>query len=164
MAIDKELFLNAMGKFASGVTVITSENEGSVCGLTANSFTSVSVEPPLVLFCADLDSRTCMQLSRHETGFTVNILGEDQQQLSNKFANPELTIEERLEGEAYRSTDAGGPIFEESLVWLECELQEQFEGGDHIIYLGKVLRGNVNEGMKPLLYYEGQYGTFSTDD
>jgi flavin reductase (DIM6/NTAB) family NADH-FMN oxidoreductase RutF len=164
MAIDNDLFLNVMGKFASGVTVITSEDEGSVCGLTANSFTSVSVEPPLVLFCADLDSRTCMQLSRHGTGFTVNILGEDQQQLSNKFANPELTIEERLEGETYRSAETGGPIFEDSPAWLECELEDKHESGDHIIYIGKVLRGDVRGEMKPLLYYEGQYGTFSSDD
>lgn len=165
MPITGDTFRQIMGTFASGVTVITAEHNDEIQGLTANSFTSVSMDPPLVLFCAAEDSRTNELLEENpRVGFTVNILAENQEELSNRFANPGLTMEERLDGKEYEHRNVGGPVFEKTLAWLECERESEHVEGDHIIYVGRVIDGALQRDARPILYYQGDYGQFKLFD
>ena len=150
-------FRHALGQFATGVTVVTAARApGQVHGMTANSFTSVSLRPLLILICVAHQAQL-LPLIQKEKRFGVNILREDQQALSEYFAqtveDPE--IERRL-GVHYRWTETGIPLLADALTHLACNVVSEHVAGDHTVFIGQVESLDVGEG-KPLLYIRGDY-------
>jgi flavin reductase (DIM6/NTAB) family NADH-FMN oxidoreductase RutF len=157
--IDATEFRRVMGHFSTGVAVVTTRTgEGRPCGLTVNAFTSVSLDPLLILICIEreADSHACIS----EAGvFAVNVLDEDRgESLARRFAT--WGIEDKFRGVAYRPGDTGAPVLEDALAWLDCRVAEALPGGDHTIFLGEVLAAGAREGT-PLVYYRGGYGRFT---
>ncbi|MBX5437295.1 MAG: flavin reductase family protein [Alicyclobacillaceae bacterium] len=152
-AFDSMEFRRALGCFATGVTVITTPtDEGAVHGMTANAFTSVSLEPPLVLVSVDRKTRT-HGLIASSGRFAVNILREDQAPVSQHFAGkPNPDVEQGL---AYAWYD-DIPYLEDCLASLACKLWASYDGGDHTLYLGEVLNIVVRDG-DPLLFFRSKY-------
>ncbi|WP_173153337.1 flavin reductase family protein [Phytohabitans suffuscus] len=134
-----------LGRFVTGVTVVTARVAGSFLGLTANSFTSVSLEPPQVLFCVHSSSRARDGLQR-AAGFAVNILGADQEQISRQFA---ATDSDRFTGVDVRPGRTGAPILTDAVAFLECRRVAEMTGGDHLIVLGEVLEFGVLSDRAP---------------
>jgi len=158
-AVTSELFRRAMGHFATGITVVTVEREpGQVHGMTANSFTSVSLQPPLVSICVDEDSRL-LSFLKTQRRFGVSILKDSQQAISEHFATGEQGPEAdaRL-GIRFRWTASGIPVLEDALAHFTCNVVSEFQAGDHTIFLGEVESAEFAEGQ-PLLYFRGQYRT-----
>jgi flavin reductase len=156
-SLDPIVFRRVAGTFATGVTVITVERDpGIVHGMTANSFTSVSLDPLLVLVCVDHDARL-FTLLKSQRRFGVSILRDDQQALSEYFAKLEHSSEEhgRL-GILYRWTSTGIPLLEGTLAELACNVVAEHSAGDHTIFLGEVESMESHEGQ-PLLFHRGQY-------
>lgn len=153
MAIEKTELRRIMGHFATGVTVITTASKaGQIFGLTANAFTSVSLVPPLCLVCVDKNAESYPAFQ--ELGsFTVNILADDQEELSRRFA---VSGGDKFTGVAHRLGANGAPILQNVLGYLECKIISAHEGGDHTVYLGEVEQAETREG-KPLLFYRGGY-------
>ena len=147
-------FRKICGQFATGVTVLTTTSNGEVHGITVNSFTSVSLDPPLILFCIDKKARFNTPLTA-EKSLAINILSEEQQEISNRFANPSMTSEERFSGLQFLS-DYANPVFDDNVGVLTAQLQKTHDGGDHWIYIAKVIEGQSFAG-NPLLYYSGSY-------
>ena len=153
MPIEKNQLRQVMGHFATGVTIITTVNkEGQLHGLTANAFTSVSLEPPLLLISVDKKAESWPAFEESKV-FTVNILGDDQEGLSRKFA---VSGGNKFEGVAYRRGANGAAILEGALAFIECTLYAAYEGGDHSLYLGEIQEAAVREG-KPLVFFRGGY-------
>jgi len=150
-------FRTALGRFASGVTVITVDtSEGVVHGMTANAFCSVSLRPPLVLVCVDHLAETYLHLHERRQ-FGVSILREEQEALSEFFADPERNPDAgyRL-GIHYRPMKSGIPVLDNALGNLDCSVVSVHESGDHTIFVGEVREVSVSEGA-PLLYFRGRY-------
>lgn len=153
MPVDKDEFRTALGRFASGVTVVTTrDKEGQPRGLTVSAFTSLSLEPPLVLICIG-KSIALHQVLVEAGGFVVNVLSDKQESLSRRFASREP---DKFAGIAYREGLENVPVLDDVLVALECRKQSAFDGGDHTILVGEVEATHVGEG-KPLLYFRGGY-------
>jgi flavin reductase (DIM6/NTAB) family NADH-FMN oxidoreductase RutF len=153
MAIDPRELRNVMGHFATGVTIITTRDmAGKPFGLTANAFSSLSLDPPLVLICVDkkVDCYACFDQSRV---FVVNILSEGQDQLSTRFATKGI---EKFEGVAVRQGNLGVPLLEGAVAHIECTLTSTYEGGDHTIYVGEI-QSVAASGDRPLLFFKGKY-------
>jgi len=156
--VTPDQFRAALGRFATGVTVITVPTaEGGVHGMTANAFCSVSLRPPLVLVCVDQLAETYLHL-RERCCFGVSILREDQEALSEFFADPERNPEAgyRL-GITYRPMSSGMPVIVDTLAQLDCSVVAAHAAGDHTIFVGQVNEVSVYEGS-PLLYHRGRYG------
>lgn len=145
-----------MGQFATGVTVITTQSGGQFFGFTANSYTSVSLEPPLILFCLHKDSQGCSIFLENQV-FAVNILAHDQMLVSNGFATRELSIEDRFQLVAHQPGKTGSPILEGAMGYLDCRLSSSLESGDHIIFIGEVLDMGLDPNKRPLVYFQGAY-------
>ncbi len=153
MEFDTRELRNTLGCFATGVTVITAAPDGyAALGMTVNSFASVSLDPPLVLWSLDRESDTFSAFEA-ATHYTVNILTEAQQDLSNRFAK---SNNHHLGDLACEIGDNGCPIIPDTLAVIECEIRDRVAGGDHIILIGRVLRFEKKEG-KPLLFALGGY-------
>jgi flavin reductase (DIM6/NTAB) family NADH-FMN oxidoreductase RutF len=150
-------FRLALGQFATGVTVITAARApGRVHGMTANAFTSVSLDPPLVLVCVNENAQLLPLVKQHKR-FGVNILKDDQQALSEYFACSEENDEtERALGIRYRWTDTGIPLLEDALVHLACNVVASHVVGDHTVFIAEVESTEVYDG-EPLLYLRGNY-------
>ncbi len=157
MAIDAAELRRVLGQFSTGVTVVTTRHEGVPQGMTANSFTSVSLDPPLVLFCADKRARSGMVVGSAGS-FAVNILAEDQRHLSDLFAG-KGTDEERsaLLAEIGLAAVTGAPILPGTLGWLDCRLDRAIDAGDHVVYFGEVVAAGAGDPGEPLLYFRGSY-------
>lgn len=158
MAIGPDEFRHVVGHFASGVTVVTTwDAEGRPTGLTASAFTSVSLDPPLVLVCIDRKAQSypAMQGSGR---FAVNILAADQEAFSKQFA---LSGGDKFDGIAWSTGPGGLPLISGSLAALECHTLHAYPGGDHTIFVGRVeaVQAHVAE---PLLYYRGKYHQLGT--
>ncbi len=148
-------FRRALGCFATGVTVITVRDEGGKPrGMTANAFSSLSLEPPLVLVCVDHRSDTFPVIGS-ASAFAVNILGEDQRELSQRFARKG---EDKFEGVAHHVGHCGAPVIDGALAVIECLVEEAHEAGDHTIFIGSVQRVEHGPG-KPLLFFRGNYAS-----
>ena len=143
-------------KFCTGVTIVTTKNQDGVHGLTVNAFTSVSLDPPLILICIRENGLSHSTLCECE-GFVVNILSEGQKELSDRFANPALDSEQRFRDLSFQVSENGVPILAGNLGHLECRVVNQFEGGDHTIFIGQVERADFSAGKRPLLFYESGY-------
>ena len=156
-SLSSELFRRVMSSFPTGVTVVTVEREpGKVHGMTANSFTSVSLDPLLILVCVDQNAQL-LSLLKLQRRFGVNILRSSQQALSEHFAKPHpLPEEERQLNVQFEWTPSGIPLLAGSLAQLSCNVAAQYMAGDHTVFIGEV------EGMRegdgdPLLYHRRRY-------
>ena len=153
MAVDAREIRNVMGHFATGVTVITTKDTtGKPFGLTVNSFTSLSLNPPLVVVCVDktVDCYSCFDDSKV---FAVNVLNEDQEELSRRFATKGI---EKFEGIPWRMGENGSPLLDGVIGAIECKVAHSYEGGDHTIFLGEISSATAN-GDRPLLFFKGNY-------
>jgi flavin reductase (DIM6/NTAB) family NADH-FMN oxidoreductase RutF/ubiquinone/menaquinone biosynthesis C-methylase UbiE len=157
MAIDAAELRRVLGQFATGITVITTVHDGVPQGMTANSFTSVSLDPPLILFCADKRARAGMLVG--DAGFfAVNVLRDDQRHLSDLFAGRGTDEERRAALEAIGTpTATGSLILPNVLGWLDCRVKQVIDAGDHVVFLGEVVAASSSTGGSPLLYYRGSY-------
>jgi flavin reductase ActVB len=153
--IDHDLFRAVLGRFASGITVITARDEqGTPHGMTVSAFSSLSLSPPLILVCIANDATMAPLIARTDT-FAVNILSAGQEAVSRRFAGK---VDDRFAGIGYHEGDLGAPILEEVLAWMQCRIVARHEAGDHVIVVGQVEQASAIEG-KPLLYYRGGYAT-----
>ena len=160
MSIDVRAFRHTVGQFATGVTVIAAETDGCLRAMTANSFTSLSLDPPLVLFCVG-KATNLGELIRSTAGFSVNILGQDQQDLSTYFAGgwkppapPPFSF----------ASWEGGPLLDGCAAAIGCAVDAIHEGGDHWIVIGRVLAlYRSHPARRPLVFCQGQYATLEVN-
>jgi 3-hydroxy-9,10-secoandrosta-1,3,5(10)-triene-9,17-dione monooxygenase reductase component len=154
VTIDPLVFRSVLGHFATGIVVVTATHEGRPYGMAVNSFTSVSLNPPLVAFCAARDSRTWPHL-RGAGRFAVNILREDHEDLSRRFG---ARGAKRFEAGVWGETPSGQPVLDDALAWIDCEIERIVPAGDHEMVLGRVRTlSEASDGGRPLLYYRGAY-------
>ncbi len=157
MSVSSEEFRTALSRFASGITVVTTRDEnGRFTGLTVSAFCSVSLEPPFVLVCIEKSAAGSSAISASGI-FAVNILSEDQGSLSDHFASQ---IDDRLRGNDYSIGELGLPLLSNCICNLECELKQEYDGGDHMIFVGKVESSIVTDG-DPLVYFRSGYRTLA---
>ncbi|MEN8183033.1 MAG: flavin reductase family protein [Myxococcota bacterium] len=148
-------FRRALGCWATGVTIVTSRAAGRVHGMTVSAFASVSLDPPLVLVCADKTSDTYAVIA--EAGaFAVNVLAEGQEKLSDRFASKK-DEHRRFEGLETRKALTGAPLLPGALVGLDCRLVATHEAGDHVIYVGQVEAIEDASESEPLIHFRGGY-------
>jgi 3-hydroxy-9,10-secoandrosta-1,3,5(10)-triene-9,17-dione monooxygenase reductase component len=153
-ALDARAFRAALGAFVTGVTIITTANaDGTPTGLTANSFNSVSLDPPLVLFSLGLDS-TSLDAFRQAEWWAVHVLSAGQESLSNQFARREGN---KFQDVPYSTGPGGTPLLDGFAARFICRAAFEYEGGDHAIFLGEV-REFEQAGLPPLVYHQGRYG------
>src|SRR3974390_644807 len=158
--IDPRDFRNALGTYATGVTIITAAGAGGKpYGLTCNSFASVSLLPPLVLWSLGIFS-TSMDVFRNASHFAVNVLGVSQQALANKFAK---SSEDKFAGVDWKPGLGKAPLLAESVANFQCRAVNRYYGGDHVIFLGAVEAYSHNR-REPLLFARGGYGRFVAAD
>ena len=143
----------ALGNFVTGITVITTRSEGELHGLTANSFSSVSLEPPLVLFSL---SRTadCFDAFERTEAFAVNVLRSDQEALSSRFATKNV---DKWTHVGWRPGYGDCPLLDGAVATFECRVTARHEGGDHVIYVGEVVEFAHHPGAEPLAFLRGRY-------
>lgn len=156
MAFDRNELRRVMSHFATGVTVVTThDGQGRCYGLTANAVCSVSLDPPLILVCVDkcAESHPAFELSQ---AFVVNILGEGQEEISQRFA---VSGGEKFVGLACRNGGTGAPILDGALAHVECRVVAAHEAGDHTIYVGEVESAETaaTADGRPLLFFRGRY-------
>ena len=160
MSIEPRDFRDTVGCFATGITIITTiDADGSPIGLTANSFSSLSLDPPLVLFCLD---RKVASFDAFKAGgnFAVNILSTGQQDVSNRFAK---SGPEKWDGVTFDTWGTGSPILPGCLANMECNVSSISEGGDHVIVIGEVVQmERASADAMPLLYYRGSYSNLTS--
>jgi flavin reductase (DIM6/NTAB) family NADH-FMN oxidoreductase RutF len=153
MPIDKQEFRRVLGHFAAGVTIVTTiGDDGAPDGLTATAFTSVSLEPPLVLVCVDKGSESHPHFHASRV-FAVNFLAHDHEHLSRRFA---VSGGDKFGDLPRRTGVTGAPLLAEALGHLECRAVDVVEAGDHTIFIGQVEGADAREG-EPLLYFRGAY-------
>lgn len=155
--VDKETYRSVMRNFAIGVTIVTSAQDGVPHGMTATAIASVSLEPTLVLFCAEKTTRTHEMICQSKV-FAINFLREGMNELSDRFAGRIGSEDERFDDLEYHSGQTGAPILKDSIGWLECRMIECYDGGDHSIFLGEVVDGAAGEG-DPLVFFRGNYAS-----
>lgn len=153
--LDPRALRDAFSAFTTGVTVVTAmAPDGAPLGFTANSFSSVSLDPALLLVCLARTSRNFDSITRG-TGFAVNILAEDQREISNTFARP---VADRFAAVSWRPGPAGSPILDGTAAWFDCRMHQIVEAGDHAILVGRIV-GFANSGRNGLGYARGSYFT-----
>ena len=153
MTLDPDTFRSVLGRFASGITVVTTRDvDGRDAGLTVRAFSSVSLHPPLIQVCVDQAASvySVMAASDH---FGVSILAAEQEALSRRFADPES---DRFDGIGYGRGEHGVALLDDALVHLECDVIARHEAGDHTVVICAVERAAAFDG-RPLLYYRGGY-------
>jgi 3-hydroxy-9,10-secoandrosta-1,3,5(10)-triene-9,17-dione monooxygenase reductase component len=150
-------FREVLGRFATGVTVVTSLSNGRPVGMTAQSFASVSLSPPMVLFCPAKTSRAWPLMA--EAGFfCVNFLAEDQEELSVRMATK---ADEKFEGVAWSPSKSGAPLLDGVLGHVDCTVHAVHDAGDHYVVIARVQALELGDDGAPLLYYKGGYGGFT---
>ncbi|HEY2853125.1 MAG TPA: flavin reductase family protein [Gemmatimonadaceae bacterium] len=151
--IDTDTFRAALGRFASGITVVTArDDEGRDHGMTVSAFCSVSLEPSCVLVCIGHEA-SMHELMLRVKHIGINVLATDQEALSRRFADPES---DRFDGVGYTRGENGVALLDEALVHLECKVVARHEAGDHTVVISAVERAAAYDG-RPLLYYRGGY-------
>ena len=145
-----------LGHFATGVTVVTATVDGQAVGLAVNSFTSVSLDPPLVAISISTRSSTWPRVREVGT-FCVNILSEDQEAVSRAFAARTPT---RFAGIGHQPSPSGAPILTGVLAWIDCSIEAEHLAGDHVIVVGRVRDLAVAREHRPLVFYRGGYGRY----
>jgi flavin reductase (DIM6/NTAB) family NADH-FMN oxidoreductase RutF len=149
----------AVGVFTTGVTVVTTcDDSGTRYGLTANSFASVSLEPPLVLFCVSHQAPSLdgFHRSRH---FAINVLASDQEEIAKRFARP---ADDKFSGLDWRVGIFGAPLLDRCIAHIECTFEHHYPSGDHDIVIGRVHRVRTYQG-EPLIFHRSRFGTVVSD-
>ncbi|MFD2262386.1 flavin reductase family protein [Lacibacterium aquatile] len=155
LSFDSLGFRQVLGQFATGVAVMTARDDAERgIGVTVNSFTSVSLDPPLVSFCLDRSALSFAAFTGAET-FAVNILASDQQDVSQSFARS--IGEDKFAGVVCEVDDHGAPLIKGCLAWLSCKRHAIVEAGDHVIIIGEVYHLSMGHPASPLLYFRGKY-------
>ena len=150
--LDSKFLRKTLGKYSTGVTIVTSiDNDGIPIGMTVNSFTSVSLEPALVLWRIDKKQPSYRSFMNAE-GYAVNILSKDQNNLCYKFASQ---LEDKFENIDWKTSENGFPLLKNSLAWFDCKKWNYYSGGDHQILVGEVTSFDSFE-LEPLTYWNGQ--------
>ncbi|MGH9184344.1 MAG: flavin reductase family protein [Acidimicrobiales bacterium] len=158
-ANDEARFRHVLGHFASGVTVITALDDGAPVGLAVGSFTSLSLDPPLVLFCPGKTSTSWPRIEATGT-FCVNVLAEDQEVVCRTFA---AKGEDKFATIGWRPAPAtGAPVIDGVLAWIDCQIERVDEGGDHWVVIGRVRDLGVEREHGPLVFFRGGYGQYES--
>ena len=159
--ISVRAFRDALGHYASGITVITGIDAQGPIGFTCQSFYSVSTEPPLISFSVQKTSTSYPRI-RAAGSFAVNVLTRDQQHVAHQFSRSGT---DRWRGIDWSRTRAGNPALDDTLIWLDCRIWAEYDAGDHLIVLGKVEEIGLPDGRSqdPLLYFKGSYRQLSAD-
>ena len=161
--VNKDEFRNSMARFATGVTVVTTvDDQGELHGMTANSFTSICLDPPLVLVCVDLRTNT-HRFVQARGAFGINVLSDQQKEIGAYFARRP----EDRHGEVtyrHRKSAKGLPLIEGSLVFFGCHVVDSQLYGDHTIYIGQVDEILLGDSGKPLLFYESRFISLGPGD
>lgn len=159
MSIDPNEFRHVLGHFPTGVTVVTGADENGAAGMAIGSFASVSLDPPLVMFCPGNTSASWLRIK--ETGsFCVNVLGEDQKDVCGVFAGK---ADDKFEGIEWTTHATGAPVIPGSLAVIDCEIHSILDGGDHDIVVGRVKSLSTADDAgerRPLLFFKGGYGRY----
>lgn len=160
-AMDPRLFRQALGRFATGVCVVTAgTGDGERLGMTVNSFSSVSLDPPLVLFSIASAAKGIegWRSARH---YAVNVLAGNQQDISNRFAR---ALTDKWEGLEVETGSTGSPLIPNALAHFECQAEHQYEGGDHVILVGRVVAfATPRPDAEPLVFHGGRYRELSRE-
>jgi flavin reductase (DIM6/NTAB) family NADH-FMN oxidoreductase RutF len=153
-AVDPQRMREVLGHFASGVTVVTALTDDGPLGFTCQAFSSLSLDPPLVVFAPGRTSRTWPRL-RALGRFCVNVLAEGQDALSRSFARSGV---DKFAGVPWRPSTHGNPVLEDVVAWIDAELWAEYDGGDHTLVAARVLDLAAVPHRRPLLYHRGSYG------
>lgn len=156
MGVDAATFRRTLSHFASGVTIVTTRSGETDYGLTVSAFSSLSLDPPLILVCIEKTVKT-HEAIRNAGRFVVNLLGESQQELSNRFAS---RIDDKFAGLDIRRGTSSIAILSGALGFLECRVSSALEGGDHTIFVGEIENAETFDGA-PLVYFRGAYRTLA---
>jgi flavin reductase (DIM6/NTAB) family NADH-FMN oxidoreductase RutF len=157
MSFDTKAFRHALGSFPTGVAVVTATSGTGPVGITVNSFTSVSLDPPLVLWCLKKDSHR-YRVFMEAKAFTINVLGTEHEGVSSQLARQG---EHTLNNIALLETELGAPALADAHAVFECACEAIHDGGDHSILVGRVLRFARRDDGAPLVFYRGRYGALS---
>ena len=150
-------FRSALGSFPSGVTVVTTRGADHTYGMTANAFSSLSLDPPLILVCAKAGGEGHELIDANGI-FAVNILASDQEPISNYFASRERPRGRDAFSEiSHRAGISGSPIIDGCVAYLDCRLERSFEAGDHVVFVGEVVTLGIDPEAEPLLFHGGRY-------
>ena len=155
--IDSGVFRNVLGHFPTGVTAVTAVNNGKPIGMAIGSFTSVSLEPPLVAFLPGKESGSWKEI-REAGSFCVNVMGQDQMEVCGVMAS---RAEDKFADVEWSPAGSGSPIISGSIAYIDCDIEMIHDGGDHDIVIGRVLKLEVMDSKSPLGFFQGNYGTFS---
>ncbi|MHB8340777.1 MAG: flavin reductase family protein [Mycobacteriales bacterium] len=155
--VDSTHFRRVLGHFASGIAVITAVDEDGPAGLSCQSFTSVSLDPPLVSFAPSKRSRSWPRI-RRVGRFCANVLAADQERICRAFAS---SGGDKFSGVSWQLSAHGSPVIEGALSWVDCTIEVEYDAGDHVIVLGRVHDLDVGRDAPPLLFFRGGYGRFS---
>ncbi len=159
--VDPRAFRQALGQFATGVAVITAEAaDGQAIGLTMSSFNSVSVDPPLILFSIDRKAFSLKAMTDAK-GYAVNILGRDQEHLSNKFAR---ALDDKWAAVEHTLGHEAAPLIAGALAHFECAPYAQYDGGDHVIFVGRVVKFTAYPANEPLVFFRGAYRSLASTE
>lgn len=154
--ISPDDFRKVMGRFATGVTLVTTMDEGRPHGMTANAVTSVSLVPPLVLVCVSHSARTHLAI-RKSQAFCINILAREQTEIAQRFAGRHREMENPFSDLDLRQGITGVPILSSLHAYVECRLEFSYDGGDHTIFVGRVVSLGLGNFDDPLLFHGGQF-------
>ncbi|MEA2687222.1 MAG: 3-hydroxy-9,10-secoandrosta,3,5(10)-triene-9,17-dione monooxygenase reductase component [Actinomycetota bacterium] len=159
-AIDEARYRQVLGHFATGVTVVTGQDDAGPAGLAVNSFTSVSLDPPLVAFSVGKKSTTWPRI-RATGRLTVNILSADQESVSRRFASS-VAGADRFDGLGWHPSPAGSPVVDGALAWIDATVDAEHDAGDHVMVIARVSAMDVVHEGAPLVFYRGGYGRFES--
>jgi flavin reductase len=161
--VDASRFRAVLGRFATGVTVMTSVADGAVHGMTANAVSSVSLDPPLVLVCVERSAIMAGVVERGQR-FALSILAHGQRALSDRFAEPGRPPgHDQFDGVGTHTRVTGSPILDDAVGWVDCRVWATYDGGDHDIVVGEVVDLDIGEQDDPLLYFRSAYGGYRPD-
>jgi 3-hydroxy-9,10-secoandrosta-1,3,5(10)-triene-9,17-dione monooxygenase reductase component len=155
MTIDHREFRRVLGAFPTGVTIVTARHDNSPAGFTANAFTSVSLDPPLVLICVGNQNATLRTIQSSQA-FAVNVMPIEEEALARCFATNGPAKYERFCDASWHVEATGSPVLDNTLAWVDCRLSASYPGGDHQIIVGEVLALGMRPGT-PLLFSAGAY-------
>lgn len=151
-------FREVLGHYPTGVVVVTARSEeGEPIAMVVGSFVSVSLDPPLVAYLPQKSSSSYARL-RNSQRFAISVLAADQEQLCRRLASKDPR---KLDGVAWSTTDSGTPVIDGCVAWIECDLEQRYDGGDHDIVMGRVIQMAAPEPQLPLLFFQGGYGRFT---
>lgn len=154
---DSATYRQVLGHFPTGVCVITAAGEDGPAGLAVGSFSSASLEPPLVAFFAGSSSSSWPKIQAAGS-FCVNVLGDDQEGICRRFASKD---EDKFAGVGWQPAGSGSPRLDGVLAWIDCDIESVLEAGDHVCVLGRVLDLGVGHEGGPLVFFRGGYGRFA---